>query len=80
MRKLLIHELDFLPREAESQGRSESVVFLSETHCSGQQPASPAILLERKLEEIPATGADSTGIFVLRATHTFSFLHVTLEG
>lgn len=78
MRKLLVRELYFVPWEAESQGRSESVVFLSETHCSGQQPASPAILLERKLKEVPATRADSMGIFVPRATHTFSFLHRTV--
>lgn len=74
----MVRELDFIPREAESRGRSESVVFLSETHCSGQQPASPAIPLERQLEEVPATGADSTGIFVPRTTHTFSFLRGTV--
>lgn len=74
---LLVQELDFMPWEPEPQGRSESVMFLPETHCSGQQPASTAILLERKLEQIPASVADSAGIFVPRESHIFSFLHGT---
>jgi hypothetical protein len=73
----LVHELDFMSWEPELQGRSEPAIFcLRSTALTSSLQAD--ILLESKLEEVPATVADSAGIFVPRRIHTVFFLSGTL--